>query len=199
MIVGITGYAQHGKDTSAKVLVEEFDFVRVGFADALKELALKVDPIVSYHPDALEGLMHVVNDRLSYVVQHQGWEAAKKLPEVRRFLQVLGTEARNVLGEDVWVHALDNTLRERMTAANVVIPDVRFPNEANYVVNHRGGELWRVTRRTSDGTDYDNGIGTEHDSEKHVPNLRVDQEIFASSVEELQAKVRLLTKWGTHA
>ena len=47
MIVGITGYAQHGKDTAAQVLVTEFGFVRVGFADALKELALAVNPIVT--------------------------------------------------------------------------------------------------------------------------------------------------------
>lgn len=205
MIVGITGYAQHGKDTAAQVLVNEFGFVRVGFADALKELALAVNPIVSSNDGIAEydvRLSDLIDGTpaarsLLWREESFGWEVAKKWPEVRRFLQVLGTEARKVLGEDVWVHALDNTLRERMPAANVVIPDVRFPNEANYVVNHRGGELWRVERRNPDGSEFDNGVGTEHESEWYVPELPASAALVGYSVDDLKAKGRFQAKWGT--
>ena len=37
-IVGLSGYARSGKDEAAKVLVEEFGFTRVAFADKLREV-----------------------------------------------------------------------------------------------------------------------------------------------------------------
>jgi hypothetical protein len=175
VLVGITGYAQHGKDTAASLLVSEYGYVRVAFADALKELAYAVNP-------SIPGI-----GRLQSIVDEQGWEAAKAYPEARRILQVLGTTARNVLGDDVWLRAAEKKML--MAAAPVVISDVRFPNEALFVRRH-GGELWRVHRHNSDGTDYDNGIGTEHPSEAHVASLVASKLFVATNVEELQEAVR---------
>jgi len=50
MIIGITGRARHGKNTVGDVLVRDFGFKQYGFADALKEMALRLNPWVPYGP-----------------------------------------------------------------------------------------------------------------------------------------------------
>lgn len=186
MIIGLTGYAQHGKDTTGEYLVQQYGFKRYAFADQLKELALYINPYV-------DGKYTL---RLWQLVQDAGWENAKKEPEVRRFLQELGTGVREILGEDAWVDALvkkirDDGLWDRQGPkhdAKIVITDVRFPNEAR-LIRDRGGFMWRVKRVTklSDGVyvDYDNGLGTEHPSEKFISVLPTDSTMVARNVGDL--------------
>ena len=45
-IIGLSGFARSGKDEAAKVLVEEFGFKRVGFADKLREVLYALNPLV---------------------------------------------------------------------------------------------------------------------------------------------------------
>lgn len=175
-IVGIAGHAQHGKDTAAAVLVREAGFTRIGLADAVRELVLAVNPL-------LPG-----GERLAALVGRAGWDEAKQVPEVRRLLQATGTEGvRQVIGEDSWVRALK---RKIGTAPSpVVVPDVRFANEAD-AIRHWGGLLIRVRRLNQDGTVFDNGLGLSHASEAQVNNLRVHHTICASSVPELESLIR---------
>jgi hypothetical protein len=184
MIIGVTGRAQHGKDSTGQVLVREFDFTRYAFADQLKSMALVLNPYISSEYTL----------RLYQLVQDQGWDEAKKNPEVRRFLQVLGTEAvRDHLGQDAWVEALDKRLNDDglKRSDNIVITDVRFPNEAAYI-HRNGGELWRVIRYESLGmTPFDNGLG-DHPSEAFIDSLLADVEIPAITLEDLQEAVREL-------
>jgi len=169
-LIGLTGYAQHGKDSVGKVLVEEYGFTRFALAEPLKDLAYRINPIVVIgdNPEVVEIL------RLQDLVDNGGWERAKQEPEVRRFLQELGTQARKVLGNNVWVEALSkriNTHKAEKPHARVVVTDVRFPNEAAYIYNH-GGEVWRVIR-----PDFDNGVGTDHESERHIDALRASHTV----------------------
>jgi len=131
-VVGVSGYARSGKDSVARVFVSRHGFTRAAFADALKELACRTNPIVS--PDGR---------RLASLVDEIGWDRAKtEVPEVRGILQRLGKGARDVLGEDIWV---DTLFRQHAGASRLVIPDVRFPNEAA-AVRGRGGRVVRVVR-----------------------------------------------------
>lgn len=176
--IGITGYAQHGKDTIANLLVAEYGYTRIAFADALKSMALVLDPIIDYMADV----------RMAHYVETVGWEEAKKNPEVRRFLQVLGTEAvRGHLGADSWVNALDLAWG-KLGSPRLVIPDVRFPNEAEYV--KKRGTLWRVNRLNENGTGFNNGVGTDHPSEANVSSLPADREVTAANVRQLEDTVR---------
>lgn len=167
-LIGVTGYAQHGKDTVGRVAVATQKFHRYAFADQLKALALEADPII---PVNGWGEM----ERLSRVVEVEGWEVAKTYPEVRRFLQDLGTGVRNIIGEDAWVKALENIIVKdgRMSESGrmldgVVITDARFPNEAKWIHDH-DGVVVLVLR-----PDFDNGVGTTHASEAHIMELPVD-------------------------
>ena len=46
MIIGLSGYAQSGKDTVAKVLIEEYGFTRIAFADKIREFLYDLNPQV---------------------------------------------------------------------------------------------------------------------------------------------------------
>lgn len=137
MIIGLSGYAQSGKDTLGAFLVEEHGYTRYAFADALKNVVYALNPIIGSNILSHE----LVRFRDS--VDELGWEDAKKVAEVRRLLQVMGTEAgRQILGDNVWVDAVMN----KITAAqNVVITDCRFPNEAQ-AVRAAGGYVVRIQR-----------------------------------------------------
>lgn len=140
-LIGIGHTARAGKDTAASALVRDLGYTRIGFADALKDLAMRADPTVLAQPATIN--VRPGHGRLAWVVRSQGWEDAKaRLPEVRRFLQDLGVGARAVLGEDVWV---DLVLRKAEKIDKLVIPDVRFPNEAE-AIKAAGGFLVKIDR-----------------------------------------------------
>lgn len=141
MILGLSGYAGAGKNTVANVLTHEYGFWQVAFADKLKAMALATDPIVHTHAG------NVI--QLREAVDLYGWDEAKRrFPEVRRYLQRLGTEGgRGTFGEDFWVdqlHAQIVSLADS-GAKDFVITDMRFPNEAQYV-RWQGGETVRIKR-----------------------------------------------------
>lgn len=139
MIVGLSGYAQSGKDTFARILVEEHGFVRVAFADALRDMLYALNPLCETNDGRTVHVKSIVDSR--------GWDEAKVLSAgddgVRGLLQRLGTEAgRQVLGESVWVDAAASKMAG---VSNYVVTDVRFPNEYEAIQRLRGIVL-RVVR-----------------------------------------------------
>jgi hypothetical protein len=195
-IIGLTGYAQHGKDSVGQMLVELYGYTRFAFADQLREMAYRLNPIVAGAT------------RLQDVVDAVGWEAAKTRAEVRRILQVMGTECvRDILGDDAWVKALQGKLNDYGTwtfpdsgalilpgarsvyaGPPVVITDVRFLNEAK-AIHEWGGEVWKVVRLNPNGTMFDNGIGVDHPSERYISSIVPDVTFEASNLDQLKAQV----------
>lgn len=172
MIIGISGYARSGKDTIAGILAAD-GFARIAFADAIREALYRVNPMVELKDGSLTDLALVVDDR--------GWEVAKTLPEVRGYLQRLGTEVgRDMMGEDVWVNVV---LRRMVAGENYVITDVRYPNEATAIVR-AGGRVWRVERPGF-------GPANSHVSETSMDGWICDAVIVNDgSLEDLERKVR---------
>lgn len=70
-----------------------------------------------------------------------------KPPHVRKMLQLEGTEqGRNLYGENVWCDAAlawMQLLHETNGVNKFVIPDVRFPNELEFIRN-AGGRVFRI-------------------------------------------------------
>jgi hypothetical protein len=130
MVVGLHGYAQSGKDTVAKVLIERYGFKRLAFADALREALYRLNPWVCV---VLPFNFDVPKEdyvRLRDLVDTYGWDEAKQYHEVRVLLQAMGTEVgREVISDTVWI---DIVLRqiEQQWDGRFVITDVRFENEA---------------------------------------------------------------------
>lgn len=138
VIIGLAGWAGAGKDSVADILVEDFSFTKMAFADPLREMALAIDPIV----DVGTGGTVV---RYSEVLDAVGYNQAKfDFNEVRTFLQRLGTEAvREIIGEDTWVEI---GMRRAAEFPRVVFADTRFPNEAGAVADATEGVTVRVMR-----------------------------------------------------
>jgi dephospho-CoA kinase len=141
--IGIIGRARAGKDTAGKFFVDGHGYRRIGFADALKEAALRLDPVVGCFPD--EDTRAAVYVHLSEVVGTHGWEVAKETPEVRRILQELGSAMRAV-DEEVWLRAaLAKVRNANDQGVPVVITDVRYRNEAASLVR-AGFHLLHINR-----------------------------------------------------
>lgn len=176
-IIGVTGRAQHGKDTTGGILVDA-GYKRYAFADQLKALAYGIDPIVGYVIDR----EYLPVRRLAKLVDDIGWESAKAEPEVRRFLIALGIGVREHIGWDAWVRALERVV-DNGDPEPVVITDVRFPNEAEWI-HALGGIIIRVTRPGTDAVDPNN------ESERHVATLDADYDITNDGdIHKLRAKV----------
>ena len=173
MIIGLTGYAQSGKDTVAKILVENYGYTRIAFADKIRDFLYETNPMF----DAIAGEPMFVKNK----VDRDGWEEAKKSPHIRRLLQTSGVAARKVFGDLFWVQ---QALRDVHFEGNYVITDVRFTNEADAIKKYDNSQLWRIKRL---GVDAING----HVSEHEMDGYPVDQ-IFVNNttVEDLEMLVK---------
>ena len=177
MLIGLTGYAQSGKDTLAQELVENYGFTRVAFADKIRELLYELNP---------ETMSECGSLRLRTAVDDLGWEQAKKIPEVRRLLQDIGLGARKIFGEYFWIEqALKNIPSKYPHGARIVVTDVRFINEADWIKKYENSHIWRVKRPNV-------GAVNSHVSESEMDGYKADQ-IFnnTGTVEDLKRLVKI--------
>lgn len=141
MIVGILGFIGSGKGTVASKLVSDYNFRQDSFANSLKDAC---SLIFDWPRHMLEG--DTKESREWREIPDQWWSKKLKIPNFtpRLALQLIGTDClRNNFNEDIWFLTLENRLRK--SSKNVVISDVRFPNEIKFI-RDQGGVLLRVDR-----------------------------------------------------
>jgi hypothetical protein len=184
-LIGITGRMGAGKDTAFKHIARVArecgeTAVRQAFADKLKVSAARALGFDGPTSD----LVGVCNNlKVSGNIMIEGDGCTTSLTG-RQFLQWYGTEAhRDVFGTDFWVDALlplgeakgfGSTPRVAIArlawqdnfpgADYAVVTDVRFPNEAQRILD-LGGEVWLV--------DADERLGANaetHASEATLPH-----------------------------
>lgn len=139
MIIGIVGFLGSGKGTVGDILIQNYGFYRLSFADAVKDA---VSVIFSWPRHLLEGDTQESREFRekpdAFWSKRFGYEVTP-----RYMLQLMGTEAgRDVFHKDIWIHALE---RKLAMFDNVVVPDVRFPNEIDFI-RKVGGKIVRVKR-----------------------------------------------------
>ena len=141
MIIGICGLIGSGKDTIADHLVKDHKFVKISFADKLKDT---VATLFEWDRDLLDGKTE--QSRLWREQEDHFWsKELKKKVTPRYVLQVFGTECmRDGFYDGIWVSMLKKKVTENPDI-NWVIPDVRFENEVK-VLKEIGGEVWWVKR-----------------------------------------------------
>ena len=155
MIIGITGHARHGKDSTADVIVKYFGYKKHALADVMKE-ACRV--IFGWTDEHLYGeLKDIVDERFGvsprHALQSLGTEWGQyKLSEYDSF--------KETTGRKLWVNSLLNRIQ-----GDAVIADVRFPHEAD-AIRERGGFIIRVNR------DYK--VDLSHESEKAIEEINAD-------------------------
>jgi hypothetical protein len=159
MIIGLSGYARSGKDTVADLLCLNYAYSRHAFADQIRQVIYRLNPIVGC---TLKG--DVVH--LSEEMMYNSWDYVKDNTDVRRLMQVMGTEVgRNLFGENFWV---DQAFKQ-LEHDDIVFTDVRFPNEADAIRN-KGGQVWRVNRLNGEPIN-------DHDSETAMDDYAFDHTI----------------------
>jgi hypothetical protein len=141
MIIGIAGFQGSGKDTIADYLQNIYGFKRDSFAGTLKDA---VAAVFGWDRELLEGR---TRESRAWREQVDPWWAARLgMPGLtpRLVLQRWGTEvARKSWHDDTWIASLENKLNKAHN--DIVITDVRFPNEIAAVRN-AGGIVIRVVR-----------------------------------------------------
>ena len=141
MIIGVCGLIGAGKDTVADYLVNIHQFRRESFANSLKD---GVAMVFGWPRDMREGRTRESREWREQV--DPWWAERLAMPELtpRWVLQYWGTEVcRKSFHDDIWIAALENKLRKSQD--DIVISDVRFPNEIKAIKN-AGGTVIRVVR-----------------------------------------------------
>ncbi len=153
MLIGIGGHLREGKDAVALRLVEKHGFVRIGFADQIREELIcylgrsLVDHVLdsaslgfgffrdaSNTEDALRKYLEEKPDRFARTMQ-QEWGRMRRAQD-----------------SGYWIAAWrrKNNLERFVNKRDIVVPDVRFLSEVD-VIRNLGGVILRVTRPGYDG------------------------------------------------
>lgn len=164
-IIGLTGLAGTGKDSAALYLCQEYGFVQAAFADPIRSMALL------FLEEA--GLDHAwVTERRLKEEPIDGLDVS-----ARALMQTLGTEVGRALSPNLWIKhlalrlGLDNIPRSTPIHDRIVISDVRFLNEAAWLLANMRGCLVRLHRSTAAGV-------RPHPSEQQVLDLPASVDLW---------------------
>ncbi len=154
-IIGVMGPKFSGKSIVAEALTHQ-GFTRFAFAGKLKEAAMLIYGLS--HEQVYGNLKEEVDPRYGVAP--------------RFIMQQFGTEVCRSIHLDTWILALERQIlwsfRGRYSEIAVVIDDLRFTNEAEYV-KRWGGVIWEVHR-----PGY--GYSEEHSSEER-PAISSDTDL----------------------
>lgn len=117
MIVGITGQARSGKDTVADFICKSDNFVKYSMAGPIKA---GLRAMMSFDKEYTDGPFKEIPIA----------DLGDKSP--RFMMQTLGTEwGRDIIDDNIWVTLMARKYKECLNKnVSMVIPDVRFDNEA---------------------------------------------------------------------
>lgn len=142
MMIGLVGKARCGKSSVGRVLVREFGYLVYPMAGAIRKAILSGLPFVK---------AEFLHDKKEEVIPELGVTG-------RKLLQTMGHDWGRSHNPDIWIEALDYELElMKVDHRKVVIDDVRYDNEVDYikskgghiigvdrpVLNDRGEEKWR--------------------------------------------------------
>jgi len=175
MIIGFVGFIGSGKDTAADYLVNFHGYRRDSFANTLKDAVANV---FGWDRVLLEGRTAEAREWREQV--DPWWAERLNMPKLtpRWVLQYWGTEVcRHGFHDDIWIASVENKIRK--TKDNIVISDVRFPNEIK-AIHNAGGIVVRI-KRGDDPEWYDTAL-----SVNKGPNGNTTWSISKSKLEQLK-------------
>lgn len=141
MIIGFTGFAGAGKDSTAQFILEKYPtYQKISLAKKLKDITAI---LYDWDRDDLEGITE----------QARLWreQEDKNLSKIfnrtiipRHELQLLGTGLRNILQQDFWTKLVQKEIVNN-NLSEVLITDVRFPDEIK-MIRSLGGYIVEIQR-----------------------------------------------------
>jgi len=103
--------------------------------------------IASLLSEELKVYMLPLADKVKQIAREIGWDGVKD-ERGRRLLQLIGTECgRNLVSKEVWLMHWRFALMDTAGWDMAVADDVRFPNEADYIIS-QGGIIIQMLRPT---------------------------------------------------
>jgi len=203
IVVGFAGTAKVGKDSSAVVLKQK-GFEHLSFARPLKELCSRIFPVTyemfdsQEYKDKVWKFPIIMNlekiDKLLIELNKHEFISNEKQTAIahklvgkafhtpRQILQCIGSDiVRDMLDSDFWCKVLKN----EMIRKDVVITDVRFPNERK-TIKEANGVLILVKRPGFEGSNHisDKLLGDESEYDYIINN--------DGTLEDLHRKVESL-------
>jgi hypothetical protein len=159
-VIGLGHKARQGKNTLAKMIISEA--VKRGMYG--REIA---------YADALRAFARVLGMRQKNA----------------RLLQSLGTNVMREINQDIWIEILNEVIWE-FKGENlplVVVTDVRFPNEAQFLKDNHQATIIKVTRLNKDGTIFQAPDRDPfHPSETALDSWDFDYETQCLSLSQLE-------------
>lgn len=148
VLIGLMGKKYSGKDTASDIIVSNYNFKKISFAEPLKKICME---LFNFSQEQMETKKETIDER---------WNTTP-----RTVLQYIGTE---VFRKDInkiiphiennfWVKSLEYNYIGKYD--NLVISDVRFQNEVD-MIHKYGGIVIKLTR---DNNNIDN-----HESESNI-------------------------------
>lgn len=197
-ILSVSGFLGTGKDTAAQYLIDYHGFQKLAFADSLKDACAAV---FGWPRHMLEGTTLESREWREQV--DRWWAKRLGMPNLtpRWVLQYWGTEVcRHGFHDEIWVTSLERKLQQ--CENNVVITDLRFPNElAALRRNHglairvvRGKDpVWVNDYHRLDLSEFQARHPHVHASEYSSVNLDYDKYVDNnSSLEDLYNQLRIV-------
>lgn len=130
-VIGFVGCIGSGKDYNANKWVFEKNYLRISFADPLRLLLSFI-----FGKEVVYERYSKFKD--SSLVLGLFWRTLSG----RVLLQKLGDGIRTIFGNDIFINVMDSKIESLSPdIPGVVIPDVRYLNEAEYIL-HLGGDLF---------------------------------------------------------
>jgi hypothetical protein len=167
MLVGLCGRKGSGKDTVAAILSETHGFLQYALAAPLKRVCKQ---LFDFNDDQLWGEgKDIVDSRFH------------KTP--RELMQKQGTDfVRCEMGEGFWLLKFEGWFASNSLLERVVVSDVRFQNEVDYI-KRMGGRMYKVERPQLKDGDM-------HVSEQADSLVGIDATIVnGSNISSLEAQI----------
>lgn len=183
-LVAIHGYKSVGKSYVARVLINEFSYKRIAFADPLKDMVRAFLPHLDIDPADVEDIV-------------SGSMKSFHLPILnvtsRWLQQSLGTEwGRYLIHPDIWVEIWKYKVRRAIERGErIVTDDLRFPNEdkaVDHINNIWCGRKILILRPGHDRPSY-NWFQRYilhkkfHPSDREIPNFHPDYVLHNDATE----------------
>ena len=164
-IIGFAGRARSGKSTLAQVLHNEEGYQILLIANSLKKLCCKLlghisleelnklkdnDTDISNRIAIDDNFIHIINEAtgIGYdVIKNELINLPYGIPTVRAMLQIVGTDIIRKYYPDWHIKQLVNEIESLPEDVNVVVDDVRFPNERKEI-ERLGGIVIFIMRPT---------------------------------------------------
>ncbi len=182
MLIGLHGKARSGKTTTSNLLVRKHGFKEVAFADGLKKLCAD---LFDLSLEQLHGdLKEVVDSRYNM--------------SPREIFQLVGTECMRKISPDIWIDKVKPFVVNHMDVIDIVISDVRFKNELDFIKTV-GGHMVKVVR--IDGPRLATQAVEHHKSEVDLDNVPDDQysaviQAESGDIEFIEKSIdRLVKEW----